>query len=382
MPFPRHRQINVKDPGWVHCINRCVRRAFLAGDGYSHRKDWVEERLRELAVVFACDIGAYAVMSNHVHIVVRMDPVIAAGWSSAEVARRWLTLFGTREPRNALGQIAEAVIARYAADIAWVAERRERLSNLSWFMRALSEPIARRANQEDDCSGRFWEGRFTSVPLLDQAALIACMAYVDLNPVRAKLADRPERSTHTAARARIRARQKGRVRERIRERCAGNAAREARELAKAKVAAMSPAPDRSLEPEREGGLWLAPMAKCVVLRNPATPGIDPAEYEASARSLRLTVDQYLTLLDATGRVLREGKRGAIPPELAAILSRLDLKVDQWLASMLGWREMSVGVIGGLAARTAEAARRGTQWVRNHCSLFAGERKKKPAGAAA
>ena len=69
----------------------------------------MEERLRELAVVFACDIGAYAVMSNHVHIVVRMDPVIAAGWSSAEVARRWLTLFGTREPRNALGQIADAV---------------------------------------------------------------------------------------------------------------------------------------------------------------------------------------------------------------------------------------------------------------------------------
>ena len=82
-----------------------------------------------------------------------------------------------------------------------------------------------------------------------------------------------------------------------------------------------------------------------------------------------------------GGPLGDFARGAIPPELAAILSRLDLKVDQWLASMLGWREMSVGVIGGLAARTAEAARRGTQWVRNHCSLFAGERKK-PAGAAA
>ena len=91
--------------------------------------------------------------------------------------------------------------------------------------------------------------------------------------------------------------------------------------------------------------------------------------------------QYLTQLNATGRVLREGNRGATPPELAAIRSWLDLKV-RWLATMIGWREMPVGVIGGLAARSAEAARRGTQWVRNHCALFAGERKKKPAGAAA
>jgi len=302
----------------------------------------MEERLELLSRVFACEIAAYAVMSNHLHVVVRMRPQEPVGWTAMEVATRWLSIF----PRAYLSDgtpvlPSEATIAAQAADWKWIAEKRGRLADLGWFMRSLKEPIARRANREDDCSGAFWEGRFDSIPLLDQSALIACMAYVDLNPIRAKMAATPEASRHTGVRQRIRARQRAVATARLAARGGDRA------LAKRGVAKeAAPAPD-----------WVVPVERCIV-------------GEALANK-RLSTDDYLTLVDATGRAIRPGKRGAIPASLAPILARLDLQVEEWIATMLGWRQMRGSAVGGAAARAAEAARRGTRWVKNHCPLFAG-----------
>jgi hypothetical protein len=245
---------------------------------------------------------------------------------------------------------SEAEIAEQAKLTDNIERWRSRLADLGWFMKAFKEPIARRANREDECSGTFWEGRFHSVPLLDQAALIACMAYVDLNPIRAKVADRPESAEFTGGHQRIRVRNRHRTASRIRQRYPQASQRElAGKLVKAGIA-NEPA-------HAEDGTWLAPLARC------------QAGEPLAQRTF--TIDDYLRLLDASGRMLRQGKRGAIPPELAPILERLDLSVDAWLATMLGWRMFAFSsALGHASERAAEAGRRGLAWIRNRCPLFA------------
>ena len=204
MTYPRAHLVDADNGGVYHCISRCVRRSWLCGDDpvsgqcFEHRRTWLESRLLELAGVFAVDLYGYAVMSNHYHVVVRVAPRRTAEWNDQDVARRWCSLHPGRSPEDA-ERCAEALLN----DPARLALARQRLGSLSWFMRYLNEPLARLANREDAVTGRFWEGRFKSIALLDEAAVIACMAYVDLNPVRAKIARRLEDTTHTSIARRL-----------------------------------------------------------------------------------------------------------------------------------------------------------------------------------
>ena len=70
-------------------------------------------------------------------------------------------------------------------------------------MGRLSQKIAVKANHEDKCTGRFWEGRYKSQALLDEASILACAMYVDLNPIRAAIAQTPETSDYTGAKDRL-----------------------------------------------------------------------------------------------------------------------------------------------------------------------------------
>jgi hypothetical protein len=355
MTLARKHQFDPRDPPWIHAISRCVRRAFLAGGKHEHRKSWVEERLRMLAGVFAVEVAGFAVMSNHLHAVLRMRPDVTRSWTAAEVVERWWTAYPQQRLRDGTPVAPTAAqIRSQAADAGWVAKRRERLGDLGWLMKSLKEDISRRSNREDGCTGAFWEGRFTSVPLLDQAALMACMAYVDLNPLRAGVAPTPEESAHTGGRVRIRARNRWQAAVNLRGR--GRSAEAVGKLL-AKVGL-----DRGAQ-HAEDGLWLTPLARCVVTmpEGEAIAGVEGP----------LSVDEYLCLLDATGRSLAKGKRGSIDPRLAPILARLDLRVDDWIATMVGWRMLWGGsAIGRHATRAAEAARRGLDWIRNRCPLFA------------
>ena len=211
MPMPRKLQVHKQQNGYYHCMSRVVRRAYLCGldkltgQNYEHRRQWIVDRIGFLAEQFAIDICAYAVMSNHYHVVIHVDHQRSLDWDAEEVVRRWWQIFPPKMLKDE--GVAEENIRfhfqRLAADVAQVAIWRERLADLSWFMRCLNEPIARWANKEDDCTGRFWEGRFKSQILLDKAALMTCMAYVDLNPVRAAMAESPASSAYCSAPIRL-----------------------------------------------------------------------------------------------------------------------------------------------------------------------------------
>ena len=209
MPQPRKRQVSLQDTPYYHCISRCVRRAFLCGKDdhtgfdFEHRRQWIIDRIKLLCSVFSIDLCAYAIMSNHYHIVIRINADELSHWSDDEVAKRWMQIFTgpLLMHRYLAGVDLSSGELKYIADllVTW----RERLADISWFMRCLNEPIARMANAEDHCTGRFWEGRFKSQALLDNRALLACMAYVDLNPIRACMAKTPEKSDYTSIQERI-----------------------------------------------------------------------------------------------------------------------------------------------------------------------------------
>ena len=181
MPRPRYSQVSLDATPYYHCVSRCVRRAFLCGtdsvtgECFEHRRAWIEDKMLELAHVFALELCSYAVMSNHYHVVLFVDHKKALGWSMDEVIKQWHQLFNgcvlsKRYVRGeALGQAELKVLNEV------VEQWRSRLMDISWFMRCLNEDIARQANEEDNCTGRFWEGRFKSQALLDEAALAACV---------------------------------------------------------------------------------------------------------------------------------------------------------------------------------------------------------------
>ena len=300
MAMPRALVVADGEIAAYHCIARCVRRALLCGKDtltgrdLGHRKTWIHLRLREIARAFAIDIGGYAAMSNHLHVVAKTRPDIAANWDADAITKRWRIAFPINRPPDVLKTLFDTEVA----DKKLVESRRRRLANISWFMRCLLEPIARRANKEDSCKGRFWEERFHCVGLLDDSAILTCTAYVDLNPIRAGIAKTPEESEFTSIYDRIRQRQ-----DRRRE---------------------SVAADN----------WLSPITSSDRIRTSA------ATSRASHQAwLDLSLDDYLELLDWTGRQMRAGKPGAIPAELAPILERLKVRPEGWWLCATSFTEL-------------------------------------------
>jgi REP element-mobilizing transposase RayT len=322
-----------------------------------HRKTWIVHRLRHLAALFAIEVCAYAVMENHYHAILRLRPDIVATWSDWEVATRWLTLFprhhtidGTALPPTDLDVLA------LTHDPERIAQLRQRLCSLSWFMGRLNEFIARAANKEDKVKGRFWESRFKCQVLLDDASIATCMVYVDLNPIRAGLAATPEESDFTSIQERIRSWQQDTRTEdsaftQAQNRRPGSPvtgmsipenAGESLELSSEYGSTL----DHSLYADASSADWLCPISSDSQKR-----GI-----------LQMTPAEYFNLVDQSGRIIRSGKRGAIDADLMPILLRIGANPDAWLETISSFGSRFRLAAGLLSNLRNFANRLGRRWI--------------------
>ena len=327
MPLPRRTQIDIEATPYYHCISRCVRRAFLCGNdpvsgqSFDHRKLWILEKLASLSGIFAVQVCAYAVLSNHFHLVLRIDADAARDWSDDEVVSRYIRLFrGLNDPREHHTPSRSALVIH-----GW----RARLADLSWFMRCLNEAIARRANREDGCTGRFWEGRFRSQALLDDAGLITCMSYVDLNPIRAGLASSLADSEFTS------------IRQRLAERAVADG--------KAPTTPSSTA---------------AHLLRLVPLEGERrTDGSHP---------LPATLDDYVELLTATASGLRSGESAPnLDPGVRRSLDAVGIDSSNWLDAIRFYHRRFFAMVGCVhrirlyCARTDRSHAKGVSWAMRH-----------------
>ena len=309
----------------IHVMNRVVRRCFLMGTdeltgrNYDHRKTWVEKELKRLAAGFGIDLLTFAILSNHFHLILRSRPDVVETWDDTEVARRWLMLCPVRKSADGgAAEPSEPELNSIRFDADKVKTIRSRLSDISWWMRLLCQRIAQKANLEEEISGKFWQSRYRAVRLIDEEAILACAAYVDLNPIRAGIAQTIEDSPFTAAQLRL----------------------------KAMVGAVEGSIDSFTSQSIDQSAEQASILACAEVKMPVDSFLSPLEIDerndpvgvrASVSSdrcsdkgfLAMPAAAYMELLDWTARQIVTGKRFSTPEDAPPLLERLKIKPAVW-----------------------------------------------------
>ena len=312
----------------VHLIGKTVRSCFLmgfdehSGKNFDHRKQWIEDKLKQLAASFGIDLLAFSCLSNHFHLLLRSRPDVVATWDDTQVALHWWQLCPTRKvKREADGkwikvpaEPTEFELNAIRYDPMRLATIRLRLSDLSWWMRLLCQYIALRANGEDgDGLGRFWQGRYKAVRILDEESLLASAAYIDLNPIRAALAETLEQSDYTSVQRRIQAIQ----------------APVLDESADEDTLPTTEAVESTLVCKPRADAFLAPVS--------IDERKDPLGAHPSRRGKRcsdkgflaMADAEYLEILDWLARNAVAGKRGMTPQVAPRIFERLGIEPSTW-----------------------------------------------------
>lgn len=307
MPTARSQLVDLNVTPYYHCYNRCVRQEYLLGkdehgNDYSHRKQWILDYLKNLTDAFGIQVCAFAVMSNHYHTVLHVDRELVISWSDEEVAERWQQVAKTRESPTP---------ERLSV---W----RQRLYDISWFMRFLNERMARCCNQEEGKKGRFWDNRFKSQALIDEGALLSCMSYVDLNAIRAGQADTLETSDFTSIQERLKA--------------------------------------YHAEKHTSDKL-MSFQAPCETINNE----VKPVSIQCKA-NLPFALPEYLALVDWTGRQVREGK-GHIVDNIPSIVKISGLEPQEWMNIITHYNSPYKNIVGAFSSLRDWAQKINQSWLK-------------------
>jgi REP element-mobilizing transposase RayT len=154
-----------------HVMSRTALDGFPLGN---IEKDFMLDLIRRYAALYLVEILGFCLMGNHFHILVRVIPDYK--FTDEDILKRYVDFYGDE---------------RIFAD-GLVPSLRLKLSNLSEFMREIKVNFARFYNRRHNRRGYFWGDRFKSVIVENGETLINCLAYIDLNPLRAGLVERPE----------------------------------------------------------------------------------------------------------------------------------------------------------------------------------------------
>ena len=301
----------------VHVMARTNRRCFLMGEdqltgkNFDHRKRWIEVKLKQLAANFGIDLLAFSCLSNHFHLVLRSRPDVVKTWDDTEIALRWWTLCPQRKIKGEIEgkkswipvEPTEWDLNSIRNDPVKLADVRSRLSDISWWMRLLCQYIALRANGEDgEGLGRFWQSRFKAVRILDEESLLAGVAYVDLNPIRADFAETLEASDYTSVQRRVEA---------------------------LKDAVDSCSETKAKDMSCRADAFLSPVSIDEV-NDPLAAHPSRSKKRCSDKGfLALSEADYLTILDWLARNTVAGKRGHTPSQAPPVFERLGIDAEEW-----------------------------------------------------
>ncbi|MCA9136787.1 MAG: hypothetical protein KDB00_08510 [Planctomycetales bacterium] len=333
----------------IHAVSRTTRACWLLGDdpisgkNYDHRKDWIENLVVRFAAQFAIDVLSYSILSNHHHHLFRSRPDIVDTWDDTEVARRWMMICPKRkdEDGNPM-QPTNAELDTIRNCPTKLEETRQRLSDVSWWMRLLNQRVAQRANKEDDAKGRFFEDRFKGIPVIDEETVLACAVYVDLNWIRACMAETLEMSDYTSAQRRIEAlNSESQPDEESSDEGLTDESRSVEESSEKALASK----ETSNRHDRQPDSFLAPIDLCETKKLPGPQPSSSGTRCSDKGFLPMSVEEYLELVDWSARQLAVGKRGRTPAESPPILERLGLSVTVWLELVANFDNLFTTIVG-------------------------------------